>query len=70
MFNDKKLINKNVFLCHNQEFKLGNFNSKNLVTFKRKDGLRMKRGLPKKGGLDSFKGRLGKKEGVLFLKGG
>ena len=26
IFNDKKVYKKNVFLCHNKEFKLGNFN--------------------------------------------
>ena len=39
IFNDKKIINKKVFLCHNYEFKLGNV-AKNLVIFKRWDGVK------------------------------
>ena len=36
IFNDKKkFINKNVFLCHNYEFKVGNLITKNLVIFNR-----------------------------------
>ena len=35
-------MNKNVFLCHKEQFKLGYFNwqSKNWATFKRSDGVK------------------------------
>ena len=35
----KRFINKDVFLFHNLEFKLGS-STKNLVTFKRWDGVK------------------------------